>query len=411
MRIDLERYQAHLELRYDSGPRYRFGEVDFHQDVLDEELLRSFVDFAPGEPYEMEPVLDLQNALGGTGYFATVEVQPEPERARDLRVPVAVRLRPDERQRWEVGGGYGTDTGPRGTLAVELRRLNRAGHRARAETRVSQIERSVTTRYEIPGDPARTELWTISAGWADLDPETSESTATRIGGQFNRAIGSWRLAVGLGFERETFEIGPDSGRSELLIPEATWSRSRSDSALYPLHGHRLEARLRGGVESTISDTDFVQLRLLGRLVHALRAGRPRLLARLELGVVDSDAFRSLPPSLRFFAGGDRSVRGYGYEELTPRTADGLPIGGEVLATASVELDALLYERWDQRFGAAIFYDAGNALRSFSAGELEHGAGVGLRWLSPVGLVRADVAFALGEPGAPARFHLSIGPDL
>jgi translocation and assembly module TamA len=117
-------------------------------------------------------------------------------------------------------------------------------------------------------------------------------------------------------------------------------------------------------------------------------------------------FRQLPPTIRYFTGGDQSVRGYRYLQLGPRDAAGNVIGGEALVAASVELDHRVLESWS----VALFYDVGNALDELSL-SLEQGAGAGIRWLSPIGLVRLDGAFAISQTDSPFRVHFSIGPDL
>jgi translocation and assembly module TamA len=131
-----------------------------------------------------------------------------------------------------------------------------------------------------------------------------------------------------------------------------------------------------------------------------------VLARVEAGHIFTGQFRQLPPTLRFFAGGDQSVRGFGYETLGSRDSLNNVIGGSSLIVGSVEAEW----RFLPRFAIAVFTDAGNAFTGFPL-SLEQGAGLGLRWLSPVGLIRVDGAFAVSRPGAPFRLHVGIGPDL
>ncbi len=100
------------------------------------------------------------------------------------------------------------------------------------------------------------------------------------------------------------------------------------------------------------------------------------------------------------------MRGFGYEELGREDEAGNVIGGEALLAASLEYEIRFLEKW----GAAVFYDTGNAFKTFGD-PLEYGAGIGARWRSPIGPIRADFAWALSEEGRPFRFHLNIGPDL
>jgi translocation and assembly module TamA len=416
IRIDRRAYTSEVVLVFDTGPRFRFGEVTFEQDFLDPDLLRGYVTFEPGEPFDLREVLKLQNVLSDSPYFARVEVIPDREAALASEegdvVPIRVALTPSARQKWTTGVGYGTDTGPRGRLGLEVRRINRRGHQAEGRILASGIERSFVADYRVPGAYPRTDVLTYSLGYRQLDTDTSDSETGIAGVGLTRSRGDWREAYSLTFQREDFEVGLDSGISDLLIPATSWSLTRADDRIFPRHGRHVELRVEGAVEGVLSDTSFLRGRADARYVRSLSPD-VRILARASLGMIESDGFRTLPPTLRYFAGGDQSVRGYGYQELGPLDEAGNVIGGQALVLASIEADYYFYERFG-RWGVAAFYDAGNALEELSF-DLESGVGGGLRWLSPIGLVRADVGYPLdsppGEDGHPVTFHLTIGPDL
>ncbi|HAI23845.1 MAG TPA: outer membrane protein assembly factor, partial [Alcanivorax sp.] len=114
----------------------------------------------------------------------------------------------------------------------------------------------------------------------------------------------------------------------------------------------------------------------------------------------------LPASIRFFAGGDASVRGFAYESLGPLDNDGEVIGGRHLLVGSLEYDHPISEQWS----LAVFTDAGNAFNNFDDYEIRHSAGFGVRWRSPLGPIRVDFARGI-EEGREWRLHLSMGPDL
>ncbi len=411
IRIDLASYTSDVIVLYETGPRYLFGPARFHQDFLDPDLLRGYVTWKEGDPIDVNRLLRLQDALADSPYFQRVEVVTRQEEAEGLRVPIDVNLIGSARQKWSVGAGYGTETGPRGTVALDLRRINREGHRGQSEARISEIEKSFSASYQIPGSYPRTDVLTFQVGYADLRPETSRSESLLAGVGLTRARGSWREAFGLNFQREDFEVGLDKGVSELLIPQASWSRVKADNRISATSGQRLQLDIRGADESLLSKASLIQAKAEGKLIHSF-ADRFRFISSAQVGWTETDQFRELPPTLRFFAGGDQSVRGYAYQQLGPLDEAGNVIGGESLLTASVEIEYRLLDKWRflDKWGVAAFYDAGNAMTSFS-GDLEQGAGVGLRWVSPIGPIRADAAWALTEPGRPVRFHLTIGPDL
>ena len=173
------------------------------------------------------------------------------------------------------------------------------------------------------------------------------------------------------------------------------------------NGYRVRLNVQGADSSVLSDSSFLQGSIDGKIIRTL-GDRNRLIARTQVGYTDTNDFRELPPRFRFFAGGDQSVRGFSYQSLGRKDEAGNTIGGETLAVGSLEYERRFFTKW----GAAVFYDTGNAAQSFSGlGTLARGAGFGLRWRSPIGPIRADIAFALSEPGHPIRFHLNIGPDL
>ena len=405
VRVDLERYRADVIVHYDTGPRYRFGEVQFNQDVVDPDLLTGYVNFKRGEPLDVDKVLELQDALSDSPYWARVEVVTLQEQAQNLEVPIAVNLVPAKPQLFTAGVGYGTDSGARGTLGWELRRINRRGHRGQVQIVGGENEQSFQSSYIIPGPYPRTDVLSFNTAYALENTDTTESETYLLGAQRTQSRGGWRETVSLNYQRDDFEVGLDQGISDLLVPGASYERVKADDRIYTTKGYRLRLSVQGADGSLLSDSTFLQATLDGKLIRSF-GERHRLITRAEAGYMETDEFRELPPRFRFFAGGDRSVRGFGYRELGERDEAGNVIGGQALLVGSLEYELRVLEDWS----AAVFYDTGNAFRTFGD-PLEYGAGLGVRWRSPIGPVRADVAWALSQDGAPFRFHLNIGPDL
>ena len=409
VKVSMARYQADAVLHYDTGPRYLFGEVRFHQDVVDPDLLKGYVNFKPGEPLDVNKVLELQNALSDSPYWSRVEVVTRQEQAKNLEVPIDVDLVPSKTMRFSGGVGYGTDSGARVNGAWELRRINRRGHRAESEVRLSQIDQSLRTSYFIPGPYPRTDVLSLNTAYEREDTGTTFSETGLVGAQLTQSRHGWREALSLNLQREDFEVGLDSRISNLLVPGASWERVRADDRIFATKGYRLLAAFQGADASLLSDSSFLQGDLQGKIIRTL-GEQNRLIGRAEVGYTVTNEFRELPPRFRFFAGGDRSVRGFAYQSLGREDEAGNVIGGESLMVASLEYERWFPEIWGQKLGAAVFFDTGNASQSFG-GVLARGAGLGVRWRSPIGPIRADVAWALSEPGHPIRFHLNIGPDL
>jgi translocation and assembly module TamA len=412
IQIDLATYTSSIVLHYETGPRYRFGPVRFHQHLLRPSLLQGYVRFKQGDPLSANQLLLLQESLADSTYFQRVEVVPRRDEAIGVEVPTDVNLLPARPQKWSAGLGYGTDTGPRASLGLELRHLNELGHRFTSEGKVSLVEKSFRADYLIPGAYPRTDVLDFTVAYADLRPKTSHSENLLVGPSYTYSLGRWRQALALDYQRTTYTVGLDKGTSGLVIPQDTWSRVYSDDRIYPSHGEKYTFMVRGGAKALASDVNFAQASADAKFVQSLdQRRRFRLISRANAGYTWTSDFHHLPPIERFFAGGDQSVRGYAYQGIGARDAKGNVIGGPDTVVGSVEVEYRL-EQWQklQKFGVAAFYDAGTAGFSFGGG-IQQGTGLGIFWISPIGLVRVYVATALSLPGHPLRLHLTIGPDL
>jgi translocation and assembly module TamA len=204
---------------------------------------------------------------------------------------------------------------------------------------------------------------------------------------------------------EDFDVGSQSGRSRLFMPGVGWTRLNAEDTIRPDRGSRLRFLLRAASDDLLSNTSFMQLVVRGKWIWPL-PGRSRLLLDTQAGQTWFDKFEDLPPSVRFFAGGDNSVRGYGFETLGPRNELGEVIGGSRLFTTSVEIEKQLKPAWS----IALFADTGNAFNS-SDPDLHSSIGIGARWQSPLGPVRIDIAEPLDGPDRSAQLHITLGPDL
>jgi translocation and assembly module TamA len=416
VRVDVERSSAAVALHLDSGPRYAFGEVRFEPGSgLSADLLARYVPFRPGEEYRAEQVHELRRAFVDSGYFAQIEVTPRRDLASDEQVPIVIKLTPRAPNEYKVGFGYGTDTGVRGKASWDRRLVSEEGHRVLTELSASQIRTDLTSRYLIPGPDPRTDQWSFNAGYIAEYPETSNSRKASAGVAYSAAVGEWRLTAGrvagwrstysASFEREDWETGLESGHTQLILPAVSWLYLNTDNRLVTTQGGRWQTDVRGSAKAIASDVTFGQLLMQGKLIWPL-GERGRIITRADAGTTWTSDFSAMPSSLRFYAGGDQSVRGYDYHTLGPVDAAGNVVGGESLLVGSVEYEHRLKGKWS----AAMFYDVGNAFNDRS-GSLFSGTGAGVRWRSPIGLLRLDVAWAISLDDRPWRIHFVIGPDL
>lgn len=407
LEVDPTAGEARIRLKLATGERSYFGALTFEQDVVDQALLDRYVEFEEGEPFSMRKLLALQYALNDSNYFRVVEIEPQRDAiGADRQIPIRVRLTPRERTRWTFGLGYGTDTGPRGSVGWEDRRINRHGHRATAEISHSEIKSELKLSYSIPLARPASERLSFQAEAVEEEKGDTLSRRTEFGARIDKTFGRLKQTIYLRFEQERsdFPTDPDL-RSQLLVPGVLWAHTRTDSPLFARHGQRLTLDVHGASDAVLSDITFLQYRVTGKLVRPL-GERSRVIARAEYARSLGAPLAELPSSQRMFAGGDQSVRGYGYESIGETDSNGQVIGGTVLGTASLEVDRLFTKTW----GAALFVDAGDAVDT-SPFDAKVGAGVGLRWRSPIGMLRLDVAWALDDVVEGWHLHFAIGPDL
>ncbi|HZR46823.1 MAG TPA: autotransporter assembly complex family protein, partial [Candidatus Manganitrophaceae bacterium] len=407
LQVDVQRNRADILLHFETGRRYRIGKVSFGGTEFDPGFLSRFVPFKPGEPYHTSHLLALQGNLVNSDYFATVDVRVLTEEAKGDQVPIAVTLTAKKKYQLSAGVGYGTDTGARVKLGWEDRQVNLRGHRFRTELELSQIEQHATATYEIPLARPPADKLQFQAGWKHEHTVTAESQQGMAGvARTKGRTGGWIETLSLNYQAELFQVGDQTGSSRLLLPGISWARTLADNQNDPRRGSRLSFGVKGTTRTIGSDIDLIQAETQGKLIRPF-GERGRILLRGDLGWSRVSDFSRLPASLRFFAGGDRSIRGYRYQSLGPEDESGKVIGGRSLAVGSVEYDHRIKKDWS----LAVFYDAGNAFNDWRKIDLKQGAGIGARWHSPVGPVRLDLAYAISEPGITLRLHFNMGPDL
>ena len=423
-RVEVTRadHAADIELVWDSGPRYDMGPIEFEQTpeaVIGESLLDKLVYWEQGSYYHQGKLDRLRDSLTRLDYFAAIDIEPRPDDAVGLQVPVDVVLTPAKRSIYSAGLSYGTDSGAGVRLGLERRYVNTRGHKALAQLDWAQRRKTLTAQYRIPAFAWLDGWYTFSAQAADeqtdwLDNRRIEFVASRSGevNDHLTAIASvhalrerWSYVA---LNGDGGAAPPDYRYATYTFPSIRAEYVDADDLVYPRDGLAGTLMLRGGVEGLGTDASFAQARATVSWFRGL-GERNRLIVRGELGHTFTDELVAMPPSLRFFAGGDRSIRGYAWREVGPRHLgpDGklYALGAKNVATGSVEFEHYFTEQW----GAAAFVDGGSAFDD--SPDWHTGVGAGVRWRSPVGPVRLDVAHGLDDPDSSFQIYLSVGADL
>jgi translocation and assembly module TamA len=399
---------AYLEL--ETGGRYRFGAVSIEQDVIDDELLQRFVRFETGQVFSTARLRNTQFALQDSNYFSTVTVTPGERDPETLTVPVTIRADAIKRHRYSVSLGYGTDTEVRGRFAWDNRRVNERGHRLRFEATASGVLTEVIARYVIPvGDPALEKL-EFSAAYIDEELGDLDSRRTELTGGLTQAMGQWQRVLFLRLNQERTGFADGSSRDDLLlIPGISYASMPPNFLTGWVRESAYYFELTGSPQTLGSDASYLRFYTRAERVWPV-SGPWYLRLRGELGTSWVDEFSELPASQRFFAGGDRSVRGFALDELSPveesvsETGEVTrqSVGGEHKVVGSVEIE----RDFPYNLRGAVFFDTGNAFSDWST-PLEYSVGIGVRWRLPMMLIGVDVAQALSESGKRPRLHLNI----
>lgn len=414
IRVRPEANRAEVRLVLDTGPAFYFGEVEVEQDILTPELVGRMIPVSEGQRLTSNRLLDIKFALSDTDYFRTVSVNVARDRAEPLpeaqeqparAVPVRVATEPRAPRKFGAGLGFGTDTGPRLSGNAEFRRINRQGHQVRTDLRLSPIRQRLTTKYQIPIRNVRTDRLTFSGRVEREELGDGRTEKATLGVSEDRRWQGWQRSLYLRFALEREDFSGDERSTRFLTPGVSFSRTSADDPMHPRLGWSLFADTHGALNEVVSDATFSQAQAEVRGVLPL-GPRMRILLRGKGGSSFVDRVADLPASERFFAGGSRSVRGYAFQDLGPRNASGDVVGGQHLLTGSVEVDLRVYGDW----GVAGFFDAGNAANDWPP-DPQTGVGGGLRWFSPIGSVRLDLAVPRDDPNRDLRIHISIGNDL
>lgn len=348
----------------------------------------------------------------------------------DKKVPLYVFVMSDKPKDAQLGIGWGSDSGTRLTGKFEHRLLNRHGMQAGLDTKWSKnahgVQAYLTRPYKHPlNDTLKASLsyeaevlnegTDFELGTRTLETTLSRNRVSETGWNRNYAL-SYRLdeldtkAPQHLWEELPLSFNSRKSTQEALLLGYSMHKITADNVANPMRGYRQFYSFRTGMEGLATDTTLgiLEAKLSGVYSFGDNAyGKNRqhqLIGSLHGGYLWAKEFDKVPYKLRFFAGGDQSIRGYNYQSLSPTSEQGYPTGGQALAVASGEYNYEIME--GLRLG--VFADVGNAYDKDLKNDTKIGAGVGVRYASPVGQIRLDVATGVGEEGNPIKLHFFIG---
>ncbi|MDO5531142.1 autotransporter assembly complex family protein [Sutterella sp.] len=405
------RREAWWRLTFDSGQRWNFGPLEFTGSQIDQDVLDPLIPFKEGEPYTSDKLAQLNENLADTGWFNSAVVAPDFHNgnAETRSLPLTGTLTPRTRNLVEVGIGYSTDVGPRFSSEWTKPWINSRGHSLTFETSISAKEQEVDFSYKIPviENPLQ-EYWLLQGGFKNTNlNDTKSMQTTLMGARYWNLAEGWQRSVNLHWLYDNFEQGLTDTATMVIYPGISFSRTRSRGGAMPSWGDSQRYSFDIARKLWGSDIDFWAVNAQGAIIRSL-AQKHRFIGRYAFGWIDSNNFDAVPPDLRFFAGGDRSVRGYDYKSISPKDSSGELRGAQRLLTASIEYQYNVTGAW----WGAVFVDAGEAVDRFSSTNFKVGSGVGIRWQSPVGPVKFDIARPVGDSERHGfTFYIGLGPEL
>lgn len=399
--VDPAARSATLSVHADSGPEFFFGDLEIiGLEQYPERIVRNLSPVVPGSPYKQSQLLELQARLQDTRYFSRVDVRVDVDTATPRTVPVRIEVAEAKSERVSLGAGYSTDTGPRGRIEYSNINLREQGWRLNTGLRADNINRTGEAGIEFPvrRDGARDS---VSTSFSRRDISNEVTDTARLGVSRAQRIGRIERTLALQYQHEKQEIaGAVGDMRQALVASSSWTIRNVDNLLFPSRGELLNMQLGVAPRSVLSDRSFVRGYIRGVRYHPV-GENGTLILRAETGKVEANSRQGIPSDFLFRTGGDQTVRGYGYNSLGVHEGEAI-VGGRYLAVMSAEYDIWLSQRW----GAAIFYDTGNAMDSLDNLRLVAGYGLGARLRTPVAPVNLDVAYSEEKKGF--RIHLSVG---
>lgn len=412
--VNLDTQQVNLKVVLQSGPEVLFGEADF--EGLQRYGLREVAHLntiKPGDVYSETALLELQARLQDSRYFTAVAVSAELNLTEDVekipstnitpvqvpvRVPVRIALTEQRLKKVDLGLGYSTNTGNR--LQATYTNLNWLGAQVDSALTLETRKQSARVDFQLPvGMKSYADTVSVALERADINSEVTRIATLAYKRSWSTRTSTRSVTLEYQNEQKTIDGFPKV-ISQTLPFTYQFTRRDFDQLLFPTRGHALTFQVGGTPVRLLSDEPFVRGSVKYLQYWTLNK-QVRLVARAELGGLASRDKDGVPSSFLFRAGGDSSVRGYGFAELGERVGDAI-VGARYLGTASVEGQYWVNEKW----GVAAFYDAGNAQDNLKAFRPKSGYGVGGRWKSLVGPINLDLAY--GHAVRKFRLHFSLG---
>ncbi|PAJ75681.1 hypothetical protein CJF42_04110 [Pseudoalteromonas sp. NBT06-2] len=404
--ISLKEHSATVTFDINTGARYTYGPIVISSDTPAVKYIRSLATFKAGEVYQAKIISRYNLDIASKPYFKSVRVYADIEHRENKQIPIRVDVLHKPENSYEVGGGLSTDLGAKARIKWSKPWVGTDGHYFDTDAVLTELEKEFEFAYTVPVNDPVDDVWRYAFGYKSENNSDTGKYIKTLTTQLQRqwvTESNWIRTAFIKYVREDYEIASENENTEMLLPGISFAKKKSKGGTTPFWGNQWLFSAEVGLDDAFSKTDLLKFQFQTALLRTYQNNH-LFYTKANLGAILVENINIVPASMRFFAGGDQSIRGYKYESISPKE-DGKVVGGKYLATGTVEYNYQFAPSWR----AALFVDGGIATNDFSE-DIQVGAGIGIRWLTPVGPIRIDYAWALTDDNN-ARLSIMIGPEL
>ena len=397
---------ADLNVVVDSGRPIAFGDFEITgTQRYPEQIVSGLARFQPGMPYDLDLLLDFQQALEQNGHYSGASVQADFDRLQGDRVPVKVSVTEVKRHKLETGIRLDSKYGLGGKIAYDYYNLFNKGYIGSVVWDMDKYETTLAAGISQPRN-YRGKYWTSNVSYNRSTTQNLEKRAFSSGIWYVRDRAGIDARLGAEFLAEGRKIpGSDVnlGNSHATMLTASWKRQLLNNALHPENGYYLDGKIGTTLGTFLSSTALI--RASARAGYFFTPENKKLgtfIIRGQAGYTVARDNADVPSGLMFRSGGASSVRGYELDSIGLAGPNGSVLPERALLVGSLEYQL----PFTRTLSGAVFHDMGDAAANFKRMELKHGSGLGVRWFSPLAPFSFDIAY--GHSDKKIRWHISLG---
>ncbi|MCK9358738.1 autotransporter assembly complex family protein [Acidithiobacillus sp.] len=416
IRMDRDQFWADIYLWLNTGPRFRFGDITITgAEHYPRWFIQRYLSFKTGDWYSPNSLAVTQSNLRNADRFSDISVNSDLDKAKNDAIPITVDLKSITEQHLKIGAGYSTNIGPNAAIIYDNYNVFDQAQHVRVSILAAQLNRNASVTYSWPVGARLGSEYIAQASYQNqnLTAYNSNEILASAGRQWslrneNSLSKSATIEALVNSEQANYNVAGQFNNSFYIYPSIQYSMQNFRDILRPIAGYTLTARVEGASKVWGSDANFIRISAQGEW-HKRLSQNWVVGTRAKLGAMWlTGPISALPPNLRFFAGGQNSLPGYAYQSQGPLAVDGAVEGGRLLAVGGLDIQRFVTKDW----AVVAFYDVGNAFNSWSSFHALQDVGLGMRWYSPVGPIRFDLAHPLVAPQTPAvRIAFSVGFSL